>query len=52
MLCEAKAATGQACATADDCVSSICSLPAGASEGICGAEIILSTAEPTCMNLR
>lgn len=51
-VCEAKAATGEPCATGDDCVSGICSLPAGAAEGICGAEIILSTAEPACMNLR
>lgn len=52
MVCEAKAGPGQPCATGEDCVSGICTLPAGDDEGICANEIILSAAEPTCSDLR
>jgi hypothetical protein len=51
-LCQAKAGPGEACMIADDCVSGICTMPAGETTGICAAEIILSAADPTCRNLR
>lgn len=51
-VCEAKAGQGEACADETDCVSGICTVPAGETQGICAGEIILSPAEPTCARFR
>lgn len=48
--CQAGASTGATCDEDGDCASGICTL--GAAGGVCVATILLSAAEPTCVDLR